>query len=71
MKVNLTPKVPKFEPIEMTITFESKDELESLFARVNIYSSDIPEYAKRRGLSTSDELGDLASALHRLHIKLK
>jgi hypothetical protein len=39
MKIEVKPKQPEFEPIELTLTIESSDELESLWHRFSVGNS--------------------------------
>lgn len=49
MKVKLqkTKKLPSFEPIQLTITIESQDELIEFWHRLNIAPDNVKKYNKR------------------------
>ena len=53
MKVKHNNPAPKFQPIELTITIESAEELKSMYGALNSYNKELRDNAK----AISSEIG--------------
>jgi len=66
-----TVKVKKFEPIEISITIESFDELESLLARMNMACCDVEKSQGYKCKQLGSKIFNLLNTHHHLYLQNK